>query len=62
MLREKLMEQERFSLALEITNKAGLDLVPVFFLMGMAKLKSGHLEKARDHFSHCLTVGVLIYS
>ncbi|XP_012560340.2 zinc finger FYVE domain-containing protein 26 isoform X1 [Hydra vulgaris] len=56
MLREKLMEQERFSLALEITNKAGLDLVPVFFKMGMAKLKSGYLEAAREHFSHCLTV------
>ncbi|XP_065670039.1 uncharacterized protein LOC100197921 isoform X5 [Hydra vulgaris] len=56
MLREKLMEQERFSLALEITNKAGLDLVPVFFKMGMAKLKSGYREEAREHFSHCLTV------
>ena len=59
-LRDKLMENERFTLALEITSKCGLDATPVHFLLGVSRLKCGHLEKAREHLGRCLTVINLI--
>ena len=59
-LRDKLMENERFTLALEITSKCGLDATPVHFLLGVSRLKCGNLEKAREHLGRCLTVINLI--
>lgn len=55
-LRDKLMEKEQFSLALEVTSKSGFESTPVHFLMGISRLKCGDLEKAREHLSRCLTV------
>ena len=55
-LRDKLLEQERFELAKEVTSKCALDPVPVWFSLGISQLKSGKLSKARDALGKCMSV------
>ncbi|XP_057314867.1 zinc finger FYVE domain-containing protein 26-like [Hydractinia symbiolongicarpus] len=55
-LRDRLIENEHFSLAMEVSSKCALDATPVNFIMGISRLKCGDLEKAREYFARCLTV------
>eukprot|EP00795_Rhopilema_esculentum_P014543 gene14543-5610_t len=54
-LRDRLVDSERFSLAIDVTGKCGLDPGTVWFAWGLSQLKSGELGDARENFSKCLT-------
>lgn len=53
-LRDLLTEKERWTLALDVSTKAGLDTQGVWAAWGKACLKVGHLEQAKEKFHHCL--------
>ncbi|KAL3287111.1 hypothetical protein HHI36_001592 [Cryptolaemus montrouzieri] len=53
-LRDKLLENEQWNLALEVSTKAGLDRTGVFAAWGKSCLKAGSLTKAREKFQRCL--------
>uniref|UniRef100_A0A6B0VG40 Putative zinc finger protein n=1 Tax=Ixodes ricinus TaxID=34613 RepID=A0A6B0VG40_IXORI len=53
-LRDRLMETERMALALEVSNKCGLEKSGVFAAWGLAMLRAGDWAAARDKFAHCL--------
>lgn len=55
-LRDKIIDSERFSLAIDVTGKCGLDPTAVWFAWGLSQLKSGDFKDARENFSKCLTV------
>ena len=61
-LRDKIIDSERFSLAIDVTGKCGLDPNAVWFAWGLSQLKSGDLRVARENFSKCLTVRKLYIS
>ncbi|EDV28816.1 uncharacterized protein TRIADDRAFT_52065 [Trichoplax adhaerens] len=52
-LRDQLLEDERYSLALEVSTKYGLDTQGVCFVWAKFCLKSGDFESAREKFSRC---------
>ncbi len=56
-LRDKLIEDERLALAMEVSTKCGLDTSGVWSAWGKACLYSGDYTAAREKFSHCLKVG-----
>lgn len=58
-LRDRLMETERMSLALEVSTKCALETSGVFAAWGLAMLRAGDWAAARDKFTHCLQVGVV---
>ncbi|GFR95860.1 zinc finger FYVE domain-containing protein 26-like, partial [Elysia marginata] len=53
-LRDKLIADERLSLAMEVSTKCGIDPAGVWSAMGFASLQLGDFIGARDKFSHCL--------
>lgn len=53
-LRDLLAEKEQWTLALDVSTKAGLDTHGVWAAWGKACLKVGHFEQAREKFYHCL--------
>ncbi|KAL3872697.1 hypothetical protein ACJMK2_035906 [Sinanodonta woodiana] len=53
-LRDKLIEDERLSLAMEVSTKCGLDPNGVWVAWGMSCLQSGDFPGAREKFSRCL--------
>lgn len=52
-LRDLLTEKERWTLALDVSTKAGLDTQGVWAAWGKACLKVGHLDQAKEKFHHC---------
>lgn len=54
-LRDKLLEDEQWHVALEVSTKAGLDNSGVFAAWGKCCLKSGSLQLAREKFQRCFT-------
>ncbi|KAL0131068.1 hypothetical protein PUN28_002571 [Cardiocondyla obscurior] len=52
--RDLLTEKERWTLALDVSTKAGLDTQGVWAAWGKACLKVGYLEQAKEKFHHCL--------
>ncbi|CAH2327773.1 zinc finger FYVE domain-containing 26 isoform X2 [Pelobates cultripes] len=52
-LRNRLLEAEYYSLAIEVSTKTGLDPAGVWHAWGMACLKSDNLPGAREKFSRC---------
>lgn len=54
-LQEKLLEMERFDLALEIAMKFGLDVPAVWRTWAMQCLKNRRFPEAREKFKHCFT-------
>ncbi|XP_026481314.1 zinc finger FYVE domain-containing protein 26 homolog [Ctenocephalides felis] len=54
ILREQLMLSERWTVALEVSLKAGLDKASVFAAWGKTCLRAGAFLTAREKFSHCL--------
>ncbi|XP_076234454.1 zinc finger FYVE-type containing 26 spastizin [Calliopsis andreniformis] len=53
-LRDLLIEKEQWTLALDVSTKAGLDTQGVWATWGKACLKMGYFDQARDKFFHCL--------
>ncbi|CAK9808723.1 Zinc finger FYVE domain-containing protein 26 [Anthophora plagiata] len=53
-LRDLLIEKEQWTLALDVSTKAGLDTQGVWAAWGKICLKMGYFDKARDKFFHCL--------
>ncbi|XP_053395117.1 zinc finger FYVE domain-containing protein 26-like [Mercenaria mercenaria] len=53
-LRDKLIGDERLSLAMEVSTKCGLDPTGVWVAWGMTCLQSGDFTGAREKFSKCL--------
>ncbi|KAI5705724.1 hypothetical protein M8J75_001226 [Diaphorina citri] len=52
-LRDSLLKEERWSLALEVSTKAGLDYNSVWTVWGKACLKAGAWSDARNIFAKC---------
>uniref|UniRef100_A0A182WK48 FYVE-type domain-containing protein n=1 Tax=Anopheles minimus TaxID=112268 RepID=A0A182WK48_9DIPT len=53
-LRDALVKAEKWTLALELSLKCGFSLTGVMAAWGMACLRAGCYETAREKFSHCL--------
>lgn len=53
-LRDLLTEKEQWTLALDVSTKAGLDTQGIWAAWGKACLKVGYFDQARDKFFHCL--------
>lgn len=53
-LRDLLTEKEEWTLALNVSTKAGLETQGVWAAWGKACLKAGYFLKARQKFAHCL--------
>ncbi|XP_076765550.1 zinc finger FYVE-type containing 26 spastizin [Xylocopa sonorina] len=53
-LRDLLIEKEQWTLALDVSTKAGLDTQGVWVTWGKACLKMGYFDQAREKFFHCL--------
>uniref|UniRef100_A0A8D0BRZ1 Zinc finger FYVE domain-containing protein 26 n=1 Tax=Salvator merianae TaxID=96440 RepID=A0A8D0BRZ1_SALMN len=53
-LRNGLLEAEYYQLAVEISTKTGLDPAGAWHAWGMACLKAGNLNAAREKFNRCL--------
>ncbi|XP_066157894.1 zinc finger FYVE domain-containing protein 26 homolog isoform X2 [Euwallacea fornicatus] len=58
-LTDKLLEREQWSLALEVSTKAGIDKSGVFVAWGISCLKAGNLAIAREIFGKCLDKNVV---
>ncbi|XP_064623470.1 zinc finger FYVE domain-containing protein 26-like isoform X2 [Lineus longissimus] len=57
-LRDRLIEDERLSLAMEVSTKCGIDPSGVWAAWGIGCLQSGNYQEAREKFSRCLKVPV----
>ena len=55
-LRDKLIENESLTLAMEVTTKCGLDAGAVWGAWGLAYLQVGKFKEARQKFSKFLKV------
>ena len=55
-IRDQLLHDDRFSLAMEISTKCNLDTTGVWAAWGMSWLKVGNFEKAREKLRHCFMV------
>ncbi|KAM6133864.1 LOW QUALITY PROTEIN: zinc finger FYVE domain-containing protein 26 [Phoenicopterus ruber ruber] len=53
-LRNRLLEAEYYQLAIEVSTKSGLDPGGAWHAWGMACLKAGNLNSAREKFNRCL--------
>ncbi|XP_077416207.1 zinc finger FYVE domain-containing protein 26 [Vanacampus margaritifer] len=57
-LRNQLLEDEYYQLAVEVSTKSGLDPGAVWQAWAMASLKAGSLTAAREKFARCLKAPV----
>ena len=55
-IRDQLLQDDRFKLAMEISTKCNLDTLSVWASWGMAWLRIGDFEKAREKLRHCFLV------
>ena len=55
-VRDRLIQDDRFSLAMEVSTKCQLDAGAVWSAWGMMALKSGDFKTARDKFTRCFQV------
>ncbi|XP_031833615.2 zinc finger FYVE-type containing 26 spastizin [Nomia melanderi] len=53
-LRDLLIEKEQWTLALDVSTKAGLDTQSVWATWGKTCLKTGYFDQAQEKFCHCL--------
>jgi len=53
-LRDRLVEEELWLLAMEVSTKSGLERTGVWAAWGKACLRAGCWKEAREKFSHCL--------
>ncbi|CAG0896947.1 unnamed protein product, partial [Darwinula stevensoni] len=54
-LRDSLVREERYGVALDVSTRAQLDRTSVFAAWGLSCLNAGDFETAREKFSSCLT-------
>ena len=54
VLRDNLIRDDRFKLAMEVATKCRIETEPVWSAWGIQKLKMGLYEEAREKFKHCL--------
>lgn len=57
-VRDRLIKDDRFGLAMEVSTKCQLDTGAVWSAWGVACLKSGDFMEARSKLKHCFQVGV----
>ena len=55
-IRDRLIQDDRFRLAMEVSTKCQLDTSAVWGAWGMACLKCGDFTTARNKFKHCFQV------
>lgn len=55
-LRDRFIEAERLSLAMEVSTKCGLDPSGVWGAAGFALLQAGDFPGAREKFARCMKV------
>lgn len=53
-LRDRLVEEELWLLAMEVSTKSGLERTGVWAAWGKACLRAGCWKEAREKFSHCM--------
>lgn len=53
-IRNRLLEEERHELAMNMSTKCGLDTQTVWASWGLIELRRGNYREARDKFSKCL--------
>ena len=61
-LREKLIEIELWSLALDVSTKSGLDAGTVWAAWGLVCLKAGNFQGAHLIFNYCFVVLITYFS
>jgi hypothetical protein len=54
-----LIEDERLSLAMEVSTKCGIDPSGVWAAWGVGCLQAGNYQEAREKFNRCLKVSKL---
>lgn len=54
VLRDNLIKDDRFRLALEVASKCRIETEPVWAVWGIQKLHLGQYEEAREKFKNCL--------
>lgn len=60
-VRDRLIQDDRLYLAMEVSTKCQLDASAVWSAWGMMALKSGDFKMAREKFARCFQVGCLDY-
>ena len=55
-VRDRLVQEDQFELAMEVSTKCQLDTSVVWSAWGVACLRCGELAKAREKFRHCFQV------
>lgn len=56
-VRDRLVQEDQFEMAMEVSTKCQLDTSVVWSAWGMACLRCGQLDKAREKLKHCFQVG-----
>ena len=57
-VRDRLVQEDQFELAMEVSTKCQLDTGVVWSAWGVACLRCGELERAREKFKHCFQVSL----
>lgn len=57
-VRDRLVAEDRFELAMEVSTKCQLDSNTVWTAWGMGCIKAGEFQMARDKFRHCFHVSL----
>ena len=61
-VRDRLIQDDRFYLAMEVSTKCQLDASAVWSAWGMMALKSGDFKMAREKFTRCFQVSNVMLS
>ena len=57
-VRDRLIQVDQFDLAMEVSTKCQLDTGVVWCAWGVACLRCGELDRAREKFKHCFQVSL----
>ena len=61
-VRDRLIADDQFKLAMEVSMKCQLETAGVWTAWGMACIKAGEFLSAREKFRHCLKVFAFFYN
>lgn len=59
-VRDRLVQDDRFKLAMEVSTKCQLDTGAVLAAWGVACLKAGNFVEARSKFKNCFQVSTIV--
>ena len=59
-VRDRLIQDDRFGLAIETSTKCSIEIASVWSAWGMACLKNGHFKDAREKFQTCFKVKIIL--